>query len=468
MLVETLPDAVVAFDVAGRPSYLNARARRLAGLDDSPDAAALRDSLVPGWGDLEAGATVFANGSVLSLRRVDIPGQGRAIVLRDVSDAYAAAERAEAAVDAQSDFIAAVSHELRTPLGGILGLAGLLRSSPLNDDQRGWAVSIEDCATRLGALVSDVLDLAKLDADRFTLAPVPTDVAALLRDAAGLHSVAGAAKGVSVRIDGADEPFWRLADPLRLRQIADNLLGNAVKFTPIGEILVVLRDREGAVEISIADRGPGVPFEKRETVFERYRQVDAAISGHYGGTGLGLPIARRLARQMGGDVTVHDGPDGGAIFRVRLALPVAQAALPVSEGLLPGNLNGVRVLLVEDDPVLALVGRTVLERAGATVEVAGDGMIAVERCRETRYDAVLMDMQLPGLSGPEAARAIRENGYLGPIAALTANARPADRDECRAAGMDVFLTKPITRDALLLEMGRLVAPTGPSVGTPGC
>ncbi|MFC7735471.1 ATP-binding protein [Roseomonas sp. GCM10028921] len=385
-----------------------------------------------------------------------------------------ARDLADRASAEKTRFLAHMSHELRTPLNGVLGFAQVLAQDPaLPEEQRGRAAILERAGRHLNALLNDVLDLSSIEAGRLELVPVPSCPRALLHEVSGLVRGGAEAKGVTLRLDLAhDLNPALLCDPLRVRQILHNLLGNAVKFTPPGGevVLSACRGETGGLVLSVTDDGPGVPEEFRDRLFEDYaRSTREARKGD--GTGLGLAISAGLARAMGGTIRFGVPPGGkGSTFEAWLPLP--DAAMPPASnpsGAAPRparpRAKGLRVLVVDDVAVNRLVLRAMLEPAGHRVTEAEDGAAALGALAGPGPlpDVVLMDVQMPGMDGKETTRRIR--ALPGPAAGLrvlgiTADAMPEGIADCMQAGMDGHVAKPVDWRTLLdkLEEGTPLLP----------
>ena len=480
---------------------------------------------------------------------------------------------------AEHQFLRLMSHEMRTPLNGVIGMLGLLSRTRLDGAQRAYAEAARSSAEHLLGLVNDLLDYARLEADRLEFDSAPVDLEALVRGVAELLSPRAHEKGLEIAWSVAPEAVDVMADEGRLRQVLFNLAGNAVKFTESGGVRIIVERAGGSMKAPklafiVDDTGPGVPVEARGRIFEEFGHVDASDASRFGGAGLGLAVVRKLADAMGGAVSVADRPDGpGARFRFEAAFPAVKdaperarslggqtvavvspdpfvraaaaaqiaasggavaskapvvlidhAARPAGEGLVrrptegraivllkpserdliaryrsagfhgylikplrraslaervlaasgaqltmqPGppppppeddrvavtRFSGTRVLLVEDNPVGALLAATLLRREGCAVETAASGHEALDALKRARYDLVFMDMRMPGMDGPSAARAIRARGDETPIVALTANAFAEDRRACLEAGMDDHLVKPLEPEALRASLAR--------------
>jgi PAS domain S-box-containing protein len=380
---------------------------------------------------------------------------------------------AENANRAKSEFLANMSHEIRTPLNGVLGVASALARTGLNDDQRQMVEIIEHSGQVLQALLSDVLDLARIESGKLEIRPECFDLAGALREIGSLFHSGAQAKGLklSVEIDPALEGGFR-ADPVRVRQVVSNLLSNAVKFTAAGEVALkaaVVAEADGAavLRIGVSDTGIGFDEATRQRLFERFEQADGSITREFGGTGLGLSICRSLATMMGGRLWAESEPGKGSTFTLELELhrdaqfnatpadALAEAATaPSAANAEPAEDRAVRVLLAEDHPTNRRVVELILDGSGVELTAVENGALAVEMFGLYDYDLILMDMQMPVMDGLNATRSIRateraEQRAPTPIYALTANARPEPVEQTRAAGADGHLTKPLSAEALL-------------------
>ncbi len=374
-----------------------------------------------------------------------------------------AKEAAEAANRAKSEFLANMSHEIRTPLNGVMGVASALARTPLNPGQREMIGLIESSALTLESLLSDVLDLARVESGRMTLANDPFDLGRCLADVGALFQRAAEAKGLTLVVEAApDVAGVFLGDASRVRQVLSNLVSNAVKFTAEGSVRVgasALRTPEGIeARIWVKDTGIGFDEDTKARLFERFEQADGSITRRFGGTGLGLAISRALAEQMGGALEAQSAPGQGAAFTFTLPLVRAEGLAPqpeLEQADAPPMAEAlpVRVLLAEDHPTNRRVVQLILESAGVDLTCVENGLEAVEACAVRDFDLVLMDMQMPVMDGLTAIREIRardtaEHKPPRCIYALTANAMPEHAAASRAAGADGHLTKPIAADAL--------------------
>ena len=392
---------------------------------------------------------------------------------RRLDEALAAArDAAEAASRAKSAFLANTSHEIRTPLNGLLGLTRLAMQPDLPDARRQqYLAQILDSAQGLVGIMSDILDVSKIEAGKFALDDIAFDLREALTAVHHAYESLAEVKGLALRLT-IDErlPVHVRGDPVRVRQILSNFITNALKFTERGHVRIEATPTgSGGLRLAVSDTGPGIPAETQARLFTPFSQGDSSTTRRFGGTGLGLSICRELAQLMDGTVGIESTPGYGSTFWAELPLPqTAPVQRPSStEANDLARLRGARVLMVEDNPVNMMIAVAMLEHWGVHVEQAADGRAAVDAvitaARDgTPFDVVVMDVQMPVMGGHEAARELRRHFDAAtlPILALTAAALTSERDEALAAGMNEFLTKPIDASKLRHALAGLLRQPG--------
>lgn len=384
-----------------------------------------------------------------------------------------ATQRALAASNAKSEFLANISHELRTPMNGLLGMVDIVLESRLTPEQREQLETARRCAYSLLALLNDILDLSKIEAGKMILEQIPFDVRAVILDCVKAQSANASSKGISL-VTELDEriPAQIVGDPLRFRQIVANLVSNAVKFTERGRVQVILDPVAygggPGLRLRVADTGTGISTEKLSAIFEKFTQADGSVSRKYGGTGLGLAITRRLVEIHLGEITVESELGKGSTFTVLLPMEAAQVQRPApAVAAAASQPSGraqmgkrVRILVVEDNIVNQKVVAAILKKRQYQIELATDGRQALQfldaHAERDPFSLVLMDVQMPVLDGLEATRLIRSDPRWVqlPIIAMTAHAMNGDRERCLLAGMNDYLSKPVQPAHLLATVDK--------------
>jgi PAS domain S-box-containing protein len=367
---------------------------------------------------------------------------------------------AEAASEAKATFLANMSHEIRTPMNGVMGVLHLLKGENLTEEGRRLLDEALSCGQMLAELLNDVIDFSKIEAGRLELSYEPVDPAALVDGVVRLLKPLAEAKGLTMLVDAEPGLGWVTGDPVRLRQALFNLVGNAVKFTERGSVAIKCRrPAPGRLRFEVIDTGVGIPRDAQHRIFQRFDQGDASTTRKFGGSGLGLAITQKLAEMMGGAVGFESEEGLGSTFWFEIAAEGAEATSKASDVLDP-VLGGVRVLVVEDNATNRMIATKLLESLGAEVSTAADGYLGVEAAAKGGFHLILMDVQMPGIDGLEAARRIRALGgeaAATPIVALTANVLAHQRRAYLDAGMDGVVGKPISPGVLLREIARISA-----------
>ncbi len=396
-------------------------------------------------------------------------------VARDIGDRLLqqqdlerAREEAEQANAAKSRFLANISHEIRTPLAAIVGTLDLMGRRRMESEERIERTrKVQQHAAHLTALIDGVLDLSRIEAGRLEVAPERVSIEQLVHDVDELYQPRARAKGLELLWEvGPALPAPFVTDGLRLRQVLSNLVGNAVRYTSSGSITVRLEGEDGALRCAVQDTGPGIAPDRLELIFDPFQQVNNRTGT---GSGLGLAIAHSICEALGGELRVTSALGEGSCFSF-LVPPLApdDDTLPAvgswSHADLAGQLRGLDFLVADDSADLLELARFWLEDAGARVALAEDGEEAIERLERARldgraFDAIILDMQMPGLDGPGALREARARGYRGPIIALTAHALVQDRERCLALGFDAHLGKPVQPERLVETLARALGRT---------
>lgn len=508
-ILQSIGAGVIATDQQGRVAFLNPVAERLTGWDlvdalnrpvDEVLALLAEDSGQPLASPLPR---VLEDGEIIDWRErlMLAPRQGEpcsvactvapiasfsgiigaVLVFRDTRrereiqhHLLAAKEQAERASRAKSEFLAGMSHEIRTPLTAVLGMADLLDQTRLDHEQRQYVAASRAAGENLLELINGILDLSKIEAGRLEVESVEFDLDHLVRQTCEIMALRARQKGLEFVCHSlCAGPCLVMGDPTRIRQVLGNLIGNAIKFTENGRVVVELACLPPAppytapfFRCTVSDTGIGVPEAKQEMIFEDFAQADSSMTRRYGGTGLGLAICRKLVTMMGGQITVVSREGEGSTFTMDIPLPKSEnniakpsclgggSTAPAPAGAIAGDNLGLNILLAEDSPDNRLLFQAYLQDTGHRLEIAADGAEAVAKYRAGNYDLVLMDMQMPVVDGYEATRQIREwerqrQRPRTPILALTAHAFQEDIAQSRQAGCDGHLVKPIKMNDFL-------------------
>ena len=383
-----------------------------------------------------------------------------------IEELEAARDKANAANDAKSNFLGVISHELRTPMNGVLGAAQLLSATRLETTQREYLSIIRNSGDNLLSLLNDILDMTKIEAGKMNFEVVDVAVDGLNKRITGPFEAQAEAKGLTfvTTVEG-DIPTVVRGDPLRVCQVVQNLLSNAVKFTEAGEIHYLVRghrvsDQRVRFEFVVQDSGAGIAAADLERLFMPFTQVDTSSTRRFGGTGLGLTIARRMANIMGGDITVTSKLAEGSCFTLEIEAEVVEWAKSVAAAEVHAEIEGgesLRVLVVEDHPVNRMILEAWMSSASHVTSTAENGQIAVDIAKDQPFDLIIMDVNMPVMDGLTATRMIREGGQNAgtPIVVLSASARHEDHAAGLQAGADAYLNKPIDFGALAALMGRV-------------
>lgn len=393
---------------------------------------------------------------------------GASKIARDISERKKTEEALQELSERKEDFVANMSHELRTPLNAVVGLTNILmQTSPLTQKQTHYLDALKVSSDNLLSLINDILDFSKLEQDAILLEEIHFDFFQTIEKIKLLSNFKAREKRIDLIVDyDPNLPHAFIGDPLRLHQIINNLVSNALKFTDEGFVKLEVTSASGedliqGVVIKVTDTGIGIDPSKQETVFDKFTQADNSIARRYGGSGLGLAICRTLIHKMGGTIQLESTPGMGSCFTATIPLRKAPQIVAGDAGISnptpASGMNHKNVLVVEDHESNALVTSVLLEEYGLTYDIAPNGLDALRRFRKTAYDVILMDIQMPELDGIDATKTIRkiereEMLHHTPIIAMTAHVMEKDKSKCLSAGMDDFLSKPFERDLLLKKI----------------
>ncbi|NJN45812.1 MAG: response regulator [Candidatus Competibacteraceae bacterium] len=367
-----------------------------------------------------------------------------------------------------------MSHEIRTPMNAVIGMTSLLFDTPLTAQQQQWINTIRQGGEALLAIINDILDFSRIESGQLELEAQPFSVRECVRDVVDLLHNRAAEKNLQLesRLDET-VPAMIVGDVSRLRQILVNLVGNAIKFTKVGKIVIVInaaafnpQTRTQSIEFAVEDSGIGIPEERLDRLFQPFSQIDSSITRHYGGTGLGLAISQRLCEMMGGRISVTSVVGKGSRFSFTLRISIADPLIPpsreVGQDVQPSwdsafaQQYPLRILIAEDNPINQQVIQMMLQRLGYSPDMVSDGQETIDACQRRSYDMVLMDVQMPNMDGLNATRHLRADSERQPwIIGLSANAFERDRAVALAAGMNDYLAKPLSIEQLVEALRRM-------------
>lgn len=375
-----------------------------------------------------------------------------------------AIDASTAANEAKSRFLANISHEIRTPLSAIIGFSELIQPILENSKEgKSYLERISRNAAQLSRLIDELLDLSKIEAEKLEIEQVAIDINKIMEDVFSTMELRAREKSIDLRLRWQSErPGCLVTDPLRFSQILTNIIGNAIKFTETGGVLVQLETQENILSVRVSDSGIGLDTEQQQRIFEPFVQADSSVSRKYGGTGLGLPLSKKLAQLLGGDLILEKSvPGKGTVFRIDIKIngPATQVkpALIQESAIEANALSGKKILVVDDSEDNRTIANLFLQTAGAHCVEATNGEEAIQLVQQECFDIVLMDLQMPILDGYQAMYQLKKMHFQKPVIALTAHALKAEKDHCIQAGFSQYLTKPVDRGHLIRTIIELVS-----------
>jgi signal transduction histidine kinase len=422
--------------------------------DESSKQQLLIESLKTSFKSLSTAGEEISDNNLLHIaEQIKIAIKERKKIEKDLVKAR---EIAETSLETRKIFLANISHEVRTPLNAIIGMSGILADSPLNDDQREYLEAIRASSEGLLVIINDILDLTKMESGKLQLEQIPFSIDHALKPVMRGFGVKAQQKNIQLTIErDVTIPDYVKGDPTRIVQVLSNLISNSIKFTHEGSVKLIIRNKgnerdQYLIQFTVVDTGVGIEDSKLSAIFDEFTQEDASISRRYGGTGLGLPIAKNLVEIMGGTLDVESIKDKGSAFT--FTIPLTKTEKPIVRDLGFGadkDLTGKSVLLIEDNEINRFLASTLLKKWNASYTMAVNGIDAIQYLEKKHFDVVLMDLQMPEEDGFQSTHRIRSVLKLNtPIIALTANALESERISCLDAGMNDYLSKPYSPDDL--------------------